>query len=55
MRKVAKDEECEAMNQDLIKIHDWSLKWNMEFNKKKCNVMEFGESARRNEKINKRT
>ncbi len=35
MRKVTNEEDCNALNQDLIKINEWSLRWNMEFNTKK--------------------
>ena len=63
MRKITKREDCDALNQDLNKIKDWSSKWNMEFNIKKCSVMEFGKSGKRlkgnyslgNETITKKT
>ncbi len=63
MRRIANEGDCEALNQDLDKIKDWSSRWNMEFNIKKCSVMEFGKSERRirgnyllgDEIINKRT
>ncbi len=35
MRKVTNEEDYNALNQDLIKINEWSLRWNMEFNAKK--------------------
>lgn len=62
MRKVTNRDDCDALNQDLGKIKEWSSKWNMEFNIKKCSVMEFGKSGRRvrgsyslgNDIINKR-
>ncbi len=47
MRKINKEEDCIALNQDLEKIGEWSLKWEMEFNAKKCSVLEFGKSGRR--------
>ncbi len=47
MRKVTNEEDCNALNQDLIKINEWSLRWNMEFNIKKCSVMRFGKSVKR--------
>ena len=63
MRRIANEGDCETLNQDLEKIKDWSSRWNMEFNIKKCSVMEFGKSERRirgnyllgDEKIQKRT
>ncbi len=35
MRKVTDEEDCSALNQDLIKINEWSLRKNMECNAKK--------------------
>ena len=63
LRKVADEDDCVALNQDLEKISEWSKKWEMSFNTKKCSVLEFGKSKRRvvgnyflnNEKIMKRT
>ncbi len=55
------EEDSAKLQQNLDKIWDWSLKWEMEFNVKKCSVMEFGTSKNRitsdhklgNEVINK--
>ncbi len=47
LRKITKEEDCIALNQDLEKIGKWSLKWKMEFNAKKCIVLEFAKSRRR--------
>ncbi len=47
MRKVANEEDCMALNQDLERISEWSRKWEMIFNTKKCSVLEFGRSNRR--------
>ncbi len=63
MRKVANEEDCVALNQDLDRIREWSRKWEMTFNTKKCSVLEFGRSNRRisgnyslsNERIMKQT
>ncbi len=41
MRKTA------ALGQDLVKLNEWLKKWEMPFNTKKCNVLEFGKSNRR--------
>ncbi len=41
------NEDSAKLQQDLDKIWDWSLKWEIEFNVKKCNVMEFGMSKNR--------
>ena len=61
LKRVEGQEDCEILQRDLDKILRWSKKWEMEFNTKKCKVMEFGISAKRptsdyfmgNEKINK--
>ncbi len=37
-RKITKEEDCIALNQDLEKIGEWSLKWEMEFSAKKSVV-----------------
>ena len=62
MRRITNEGNCEALNQDLDKIQDWSSRWNMEFNIKKCSVMEVLKSERRisgsyllGDEINKRT
>ncbi len=47
MRKVTNEEDCNALNQDLIKINEGLMRWNMEFNAKKCSVMRFGKSVKR--------
>ena len=40
-------DDCEILQRDLKKIGKWSKDWQMEFNVKKCKVMEFGKSKRR--------
>ena len=63
LRKIERDEDCMALQQDLERIWDWSRKWEMKFNTKKCSVVEFGRSTRRprgiysmgNERIKKKT
>ena len=47
MRKITKREDCEALQRDLDKIWEWSREWQMEFNIKKCGVMNFGKSSMR--------
>ena len=39
--------DCERLQKDLDTIYEWSKKWEMEFNAKKCKVMELGKSKRR--------
>ncbi len=63
MRKVAYEEDYVTLNQDLERVSEWSQKWIMTFNTKKCSVLEFGKSSRRisgnyslsNERIMKKT
>ncbi len=47
MRRVINEEDCAALGQDLVRINEWSNKWKMPFNTKKCSVLEFGKSNRR--------
>ena len=47
MRKVESVDDCMMLQRDLEKIEKWSRNWQMEFNVKKCEVMEFGKSKRR--------
>ena len=47
LRKVQNEEDCSLLQRDLDKIWEWSQKWEMEFNVKKCSVMEFGKSKHR--------
>ncbi len=47
LRKVTNEEDCNALNQNLEKISAWSQKWEIEFNSKKCSVLNFGKSERR--------
>ncbi len=42
MRRVINEEDCAALGQDLVKLSEWSKKWEMPFNTKKCSVLEFG-------------
>ena len=44
LKRLQKNEDCEALQQDLDKIFEWSCTWEMEFNTKK---MEFEKSKRR--------
>ncbi len=46
MRRVINEEVCVALGQDLVEINEWSNKWEMPFNTKKCSVLEFGKSNR---------
>ena len=44
MRRVKDWRDCEELQGDLDKIYEWSRKWEMEFNAKKCHVLEMGKS-----------
>ncbi len=46
-RHIKKRKDCEILQKDLNKIWDWSKKWEMEFNVKKCHVMEMRKSEKR--------
>ena len=47
LRKIEKLNDCEALQEDLNRIMEWSRKWEMEFNVNKCHVMEIGISEAR--------
>ena len=47
LRRVKKREDGEMLQKDLDNILEWSHKWEMEFNVKKCKVMEFGKGRNR--------
>ena len=46
MRRVENVNDCMKLQEDLDKISGWTRTWQMEFNLKKCKVMEFGKSRR---------
>ena len=47
MREIKSLDDCLELQRDIDKIWEWSKKWKMEFNAKKCHVMEMGKSCRR--------
>ena len=47
LRKIADDDDCNKLQEDLNFIHEWSIKWQMEFNIKKCHTMRMGKSKNR--------
>ena len=47
LRIVKSKEDCLELQRDIDKIWEWSKKWKLEFNAKKCHVMEIGRSNRR--------
>jgi hypothetical protein len=40
--RVVNDEDIMAMKEDLKKLYEWSVRWQMGFNADKCKVMHFG-------------
>ena len=40
LRKIESKQDCEHLQKDLDKIHKRSKLWEMEFNAKKCKVLE---------------
>ena len=47
LRRIHSKEDQVILQQDLEKVWKWSQTWEMEFNIKKCSVMEMGRSSRR--------
>ncbi len=44
MREIKSQRDCEELQNDVDKIFKWSKTWEMEFNIKKCHVLEMGVS-----------
>ena len=47
MKVITNQGDCEELQRDIDKIYEWSKRWKLEFNTKKCHVMEMGKSKRR--------
>ena len=47
MRRVTNQEDFVVLQLDLDKVNDWATKWQIEFNSKKCSLMEFGKNNKR--------
>ena len=47
LRKIRNHKDCEELQNDINKIYEWSMIWEMEFNAKICRVLEMGRSAMR--------
>ncbi len=47
MKVIKNQEDCEELQRDIDRIYEWSKRWKLEFNIKKCHVMEMGRSKRR--------
>ena len=47
LRKIHDKESCEALQNDITKLYEWSQTWQLQFNADKCHVMEIGDGIRR--------
>ena len=47
LRVIKSQADCMELQRDIDKIHEWSKRWKLEFNAKKCHVMEMGKSKTR--------
>ncbi len=47
MKKIKDTWSLEGLQKDLNKIYKWSQEWEMEFNAKKCKVVEMDRSKRK--------
>ena len=45
LRKIRNHKDCEELQNDINKIYEWSKTWEMEFNAKKCHVLEMGKKC----------
>ncbi|MPC59400.1 hypothetical protein E2C01_053419 [Portunus trituberculatus] len=47
LRVLKTREDCLLLQEDINKTYEWSRKWKLEFNAKKCHIMELRKSNRR--------
>ena len=47
LKRVRGKEDCDSIQVDLDRIYNWSVKWEVEFNTKKCHLMRMGRSKNR--------
>ena len=47
MKVIHCPDDCMELERDLDKMYEWCVKWKLEFNAKKCHVLEMGKSKRR--------
>ncbi len=47
MRQIRNRNDCEELQNDLNKLHNWNQTWKMQFNTNKCHVLEMGKSKNR--------
>ena len=45
LRKIGNHKDCEELQNDINKIYEWSKTREMEFNAKKCHVLEMGKKV----------
>ena len=47
LRKIGNHRDCEELQNYINKIYEWNKTWEMEFNAKKCHVLEMEKSSMR--------
>ena len=47
LRVIESQNDCQQLQRDIDMIHEWSLKWKLEFNVRKCHVMELGKKQKK--------
>ena len=48
-RQIKSREDARILQEDLIKLQEWSRKWLLQFNEDKCKVMHFGKNNPKNQ------
>ena len=48
-RQIKSREDARILQEDLIKLQEWSRKWLLQFNEDKCKVMHFGKKNPKNQ------
>jgi hypothetical protein len=44
MSQILNEKSCKDLQEDLIKLLEWSEEWSIKFNEEKCKVMHIGRS-----------
>ena len=47
LKVVCGPDNCMELQRDLDQMYEWSVKWKLKFNAKKCHVLEMGKGKRR--------
>ena len=55
MRVIKNTVDCQELQGDIDKIDEWSKRWKLDFNAKKCHVMELGKSKKAKMELQKGT